>query len=113
MSAFDTIIGFDIKCPKCHSIIKGGFQSKSFLCHNLSINRDEYEQLMDKWNDGFYKAYVHCNSCYVSYDLVYDSTTKYRYSLYSLDEHFNVLEEFKLKSNSIEELSSINKVFTF
>lgn len=83
MSMYDTVIGFDIVCPKCKKLLKGGFQSKNFLCWNKRIDVHEFEGLMQRWGDSWYRCFVHCEKCMTSFDLEWDP--EHKYVLYELD----------------------------
>lgn len=97
MSAFDTITGLKVKCPYCKKDL-GCFQSKCFLCWNLRISAKEFEQEMNRWNDGFYRCYVTCDHCRKSFDLEYNKDEVSKYLLKEINhENWHYVKDFPVE----------------
>lgn len=84
MSAYDTITGLRVECPYCKKPL-GCFQSECFLGWDLEVPVKEFEQEMDRWNEGWYQCYVRCEHCNKSFDLVYHKDSKTKYTLYEIN----------------------------
>lgn len=97
MSAFDTITNLKVKCPYCKKDL-GCFQTKCFLCWNLNIPVKEYEQEMNRWNEGFYRCYVNCEYCRKNFDLEYDNDRNPKYLLQEINlDNWEYIKSFPIE----------------